>query len=143
MDKRQQEEQGRHEHPLPGQIPQHQKELNREAHDEAVKDIVDDKELVAKSPNDDLDEGETARLGDDVSDIIWIIDHTIKYALMESRDSRHERRNNSPQRHPREENAKQRDERRDERSGVRNAEPEKLEERRILWDNDLYERQSS
>ena len=62
---------------------------------------------------------------------------------MESRDSRHERRNNSPQRHPREENAKQRDERRDERSGVRNAEPEKLEERRILWDNDLYERQSS
>lgn len=70
MDQRTTEEQGKHEHPLPGQIPERQKELNREAHDEAVKDIVDDKELVAKSPNDDLDEGETARLGDDVSDII-------------------------------------------------------------------------
>jgi hypothetical protein len=30
----------------------------------------EDAELTAHSPNDDLDEGETARLGEDTSDII-------------------------------------------------------------------------
>lgn len=34
------------------------------AHDQAEKDISNDAELSAHSPNDDLDEGETARLGD-------------------------------------------------------------------------------
>lgn len=34
------------------------------AHDEAEKDINNDAELSAHSPNDDLDEGETARLGE-------------------------------------------------------------------------------
>lgn len=64
------EQQGKHEHPLPGEISHKQKELNQSAHDEAVKDIIDDKELVARNPNDDLDEGESARLGEDVSDMI-------------------------------------------------------------------------
>ncbi len=30
----------------------------------------DDAELTAQSPNDDLDEGETARLGEDIPEII-------------------------------------------------------------------------
>jgi hypothetical protein len=37
----------------------------KKAHDEAEKDIQNDAELSAHSPNDDLDEGETARLGED------------------------------------------------------------------------------
>lgn len=40
------------------------------AHDQAEKDMEDDAEFTASSPNDDLDEGETARLGDDLSGII-------------------------------------------------------------------------
>jgi hypothetical protein len=36
------------------------------AHREAEKDIEADPEFSAHSPNDDLDEGETARLGEDV-----------------------------------------------------------------------------
>lgn len=34
------------------------------AHDQAEEDIENDAELSAHSPNDDLDESETARLGD-------------------------------------------------------------------------------
>jgi hypothetical protein len=34
------------------------------AHDQADKDMEADAELTASSPNDDLDEGETARLGE-------------------------------------------------------------------------------
>lgn len=41
-----------------------QDENVKRAHDEAEKDIQNDAELSAHSPNDDLDEGETARLGD-------------------------------------------------------------------------------
>lgn len=55
---------GRHEAPLANQIPQEQKALNEKAHTEAEKDIEQDAELSAHSPNDDLDEGETARLGE-------------------------------------------------------------------------------
>lgn len=40
------------------------------AHDAADKDMEADAELTATSPNDDLDEGETARLGEDLSNII-------------------------------------------------------------------------
>ena len=40
------------------------------AHLEADKDISKDPEWTATSKNDDLDEGETARLGEDVSGII-------------------------------------------------------------------------
>ena len=35
------------------------------AHQQAEKDIANDPEFSAHSPNDDLDEAETARLGDD------------------------------------------------------------------------------
>lgn len=63
-------QQGRHEHPLPQEISKQEKEKAIRAHDEAEKDMNEDAELTAHSPNDDLDEGETARLGEDTSDII-------------------------------------------------------------------------
>lgn len=57
---------GRHENSLPGDISPRQRALNEAAHREAEKDISADAELSAHGPNDDLDEGETARLGEDV-----------------------------------------------------------------------------
>jgi len=64
------DQQGRHEHPLPQEISNSQKAKAIEAHDQAEKDMDEDAELTAQSPNDDLDEGETARLGEDTGDII-------------------------------------------------------------------------
>ena len=55
---------GRHEHPLPQEISNKEKEEARQAHQEAEKDMDEDAEFTASSPNDDLDEGETARLGE-------------------------------------------------------------------------------
>lgn len=40
------------------------------AHEEALSDIEEDPDFSMRSPNDDLDEGETARLGEDKTDII-------------------------------------------------------------------------
>jgi hypothetical protein len=40
------------------------------AHREAERDISADPEFSAHSPNDDLDEGETARLGEDKTGLI-------------------------------------------------------------------------
>ena len=62
--------QGRHEHPLPQEISREQKALNEEAHDDAMHDIEKDPDLSVHSPNDDLDEGETARLGEDKTDLV-------------------------------------------------------------------------
>ena len=64
------EQKGRHEHPLPQEISKEQRTLNEEAHDEAMHDIEEDAEMSAHSPNDDLDEGETARLGEDKTDLV-------------------------------------------------------------------------
>lgn len=64
------DQQGRHEHPLPHEINKQEKEKSILAHNEAEKDMNEDAELTAHSPNDDLDEGETARLGEDTGDII-------------------------------------------------------------------------
>ena len=61
---------GKHQNPLPGEITDRQKNLNESAHEQAEKDIKQDVEFSAHSPNDDLDEGETARLGEDLSGII-------------------------------------------------------------------------
>ncbi len=63
-------QQGRHEHPLPNEISKEEKKQVRHAHEEAEKDMNEDAELTAHSPNDDLDEGETARLGEDNTDIV-------------------------------------------------------------------------
>jgi hypothetical protein len=40
------------------------------AHEQADKDMELDAEFTASSPNDDLDEGETARLGEDKTDLV-------------------------------------------------------------------------
>lgn len=56
---------GRHEHRLPNEIDSNEKRIIKDAHDQAEKDMDEDAELTAHSPNDDLDEGETARLGKD------------------------------------------------------------------------------
>ncbi|HEY0059423.1 MAG TPA: hypothetical protein VGB56_09815 [Flavisolibacter sp.] len=66
----QQEEGGKHENPLPSEIGKEERQQTALAHDEAEKDIEEDPEFSASSPNDDLDEGETARLGDDGAGII-------------------------------------------------------------------------
>ena len=61
---------GRHEHPLPKEITQKDRELAKAAHEEAEKDIENDAEFSASSPNDDLDEGETAKLGEDETGLV-------------------------------------------------------------------------
>jgi hypothetical protein len=66
----QQNQQGRHQHPLPQEISQKEKERAHNAHDQAETDMENDAELTAHSPNDDLDEGETARLGEDKTDLV-------------------------------------------------------------------------
>jgi len=55
---------GRHENPLPHEISEREKRSAAKAHNEADKDIENDAELSAHHPNDDLDEGELARLGE-------------------------------------------------------------------------------
>jgi hypothetical protein len=42
----------------------------KEAREQAAADIEKDADLSVRNPNDDLDEGETARLGEDVNDVI-------------------------------------------------------------------------
>ena len=61
---------GRHEHPLPQEISNAERKAAAAAHEQADKDMEEDVELTASSPNDDLDEGETARLGEDKTDLI-------------------------------------------------------------------------
>lgn len=64
------EQQGRHEHPLPHERIQAEREKAEAAHEEALHDIEEDPDLSFHSPNDDLDEGESARLGEDKTDLI-------------------------------------------------------------------------
>jgi hypothetical protein len=61
---------GRHEHPLRREIQQSEQDAVRVAHEQADHDMEEDPDLSVRSPNDDLDEGETARLGEDTSGII-------------------------------------------------------------------------
>ncbi len=56
---------GKHEHPLPGEMKKGAKASAAAAHEAADSDIAKDPDFSMRSPNDDLDEGETARLGDD------------------------------------------------------------------------------
>jgi hypothetical protein len=58
------EERGRHENPLRGEISREEKRNAMTARVKAEKDIENDPEFSAKSPNDDLDEGELGRLGE-------------------------------------------------------------------------------
>jgi hypothetical protein len=59
-----------HENPLPGQIGSTERKQNADALRQADKDINNDAEFTAHSKNDDLDEGETARLGEDKNDLV-------------------------------------------------------------------------
>jgi hypothetical protein len=45
------------------------KDVADNAREEALEDIEEDADLSIHSPNDDLDEGETARLGEDKTDL--------------------------------------------------------------------------
>ena len=56
--------QSRHENPLGHEISRDEKRKAAIARVKAEKDIEDDPEFSAHSPNDDLDEGESARLGE-------------------------------------------------------------------------------
>lgn len=47
-----------------------QKEQNKAAFEEAMQDIDNDVDLGIHSPNDDLDEGESARIGEDKTDLV-------------------------------------------------------------------------
>jgi len=60
-----QSQQGRHEHPLPQEISNSERDAALKAHEAADQDMEEDAELTASSPNDDLDEGESARLGEE------------------------------------------------------------------------------
>jgi hypothetical protein len=68
-DQERKNERGHHENPLPGEISRDDKRKAMTARVKAEKDIDDDPEFSAKSPNDDLDEGEAARLGEE-TDIV-------------------------------------------------------------------------
>jgi hypothetical protein len=46
------------------------KDVADNAREEAFGDIAEDADLSIHSPNDDLDEGETARLGEDKTDLV-------------------------------------------------------------------------
>jgi hypothetical protein len=55
---------GHHKYPLPGEINSEQNRRNVKANQQAEEDLADDAEFIAHNKNDDLDEGETARLGE-------------------------------------------------------------------------------
>lgn len=57
---------GTHENPLPQEISNEQRALNEAAHREADKDMAADADSSLPGKNDDLDEGESARLGENV-----------------------------------------------------------------------------
>jgi hypothetical protein len=59
-----------HEHPLPQEISQREKLSAENAHDQAEQDMENDVELSAHSSNDDLDEAESARLGEESTDLV-------------------------------------------------------------------------
>ena len=60
----------RHANPLPGEIRSKEKEENANALRQADKDMSSDADFSSHSKKDDLDEGETARLGKDKNDLI-------------------------------------------------------------------------
>lgn len=61
---------GHHEHPLAGEISSEQKKQNEDALQQAGKDISNDADLSVHNKNDDLDEGETARLGEESTGLV-------------------------------------------------------------------------
>jgi hypothetical protein len=70
MEPRKNNHAGKHEHPLPQEISEEQRAKNVRAYEEASHDIEEDPDLSTHSPNDDLDEEESARLGEDRTDLV-------------------------------------------------------------------------
>ena len=70
MEKRKESNSGHHENPLPREISTSEKQDTANAHQSAEKDMKEDVEFSTHSPNDDLDEGETARLGEGKNDLV-------------------------------------------------------------------------
>lgn len=64
------EQSGKREHPLPHEVSRQERVDARHAHEQADHDMEEDPDLNAQSPNDDLDEGETARLGENKTDLV-------------------------------------------------------------------------
>jgi hypothetical protein len=56
---------GHQQHPLTQETTSNDKRIAEKAHHQAERDMEEDAELSASNPNDDLDEGETARLGEE------------------------------------------------------------------------------
>jgi hypothetical protein len=69
-DKRRKSKKPHPENPLPGEITPGQRKQNANALEQADKDMENDAEFTAHSKNDDLDEGETARLGGENNDLV-------------------------------------------------------------------------
>jgi len=69
-DKQGKKKKAHHENPLPGEVSGKQKEENANALHQADKDMSDDAEFTAHSKNDDLDEGESARLGEENNGLV-------------------------------------------------------------------------
>ncbi len=71
-DKKQQPKQPEHsnDRAMQRDLEADRREHVKEAREQADADIERDADLSIHSPNDDLDEGETARLGEDMNDII-------------------------------------------------------------------------
>lgn len=61
---------GTHEHPLPQEIKRTDKATAEAAHEQAEHDMDEDPDFAVHSPNDDLDEGETARLGQEDNPVV-------------------------------------------------------------------------
>ena len=70
MEKRKETGEGRHENPLPHEISKEEKQKALSALDFAEQDMEEDVDFSAHSPNDDLDEGESARLGEGKNDLV-------------------------------------------------------------------------
>jgi hypothetical protein len=56
--------------PSPQEVHNTERLAAEKAHEEAEHDIAEDPDFSMHSPNDDLDEGETARLGEDNGGLI-------------------------------------------------------------------------
>lgn len=54
----------------PREVKAERPEDTRAAHDQAEKDIENDADLSIHSPNDDLDESESAKLGEDKTGLV-------------------------------------------------------------------------
>jgi len=61
---------GRHEHPLREEMHAAERKAAERAHEQADHDIGEDPDFSIHSPNDDLDEGESARLGEDNNGLV-------------------------------------------------------------------------